>query len=39
MKLNILEECNFYPDNLSLTRHYFLFRTVILKKIKFEMKE
>ena len=32
MKKNIFEESNFYRENFSHSRHYFLFRNVILKK-------
>ena len=32
MKPNIFEESNFYPKSFSQSRHYFLFRNVILKK-------
>ena len=32
MKPSIFEESNFYPENFSHSRHYFLFRNVILKK-------
>ena len=34
MKLNIFEESNFYPENFSHYRYYFLFPNVILKKKK-----
>ena len=32
MKPNIFEESYFYPENFSHSRHFLLFRTVILKE-------
>ena len=34
MKPNIFEESYFYPENFSHSRHFLLFRTVILKEKK-----
>ena len=32
MKPNIIQECNFYPENVCHSLRYFLCRTIILKK-------